>query len=184
MAKYTKDQEPDDIEKVPVKDIAMIIKPPISIPTRNVIAYLAGYLLQKIQLNTCDECVKQLIVQQGDAHEEDIHTFLELKAHKEGCLVFPTKEMVMFVEELETIFCAVFDSIIYMSSVLTRLCKNAEDCCKFLTCSNTKCIATLHQMVKLYMKLRIFHALKQSNIQNTEDKSGKRNRKMLKISHL
>ena len=107
-----------------------------------------------------------------------------MKAHKEGCLVYPTKEMVAFVEELEAIFCSVFDSIIYMSFVLTRLCKNAEDSCKFLTCSNAKCIATLHQIVKSYMKLRIFHALKQSNIQNTEDKSGKQNRKMLKISHL
>ena len=184
MAKYTKDDPPDDIEKVPMKDIAMVIKPPMSLPTRNVIAYLAGYLLQKIKLNTCDECVKQLTLQEGDAHDENIHTFLELKAYREGCLVFPTKEMVAFVEELETIFCTVFDNIIYMSYILTRLCKNAEDCCRFLTCSNPKCIATLHQIVKLYMKLRIFHALKQSNIRNVEDKSGKRNRKMLKISHL
>ena len=183
MAKYTKDDLPDYIEKVPVKDIAMVIKPPMSLPTCNVIAYLAGYLLQKIQLNTCDECVKQLTIQPGDAHDENIHTFLELKAYKEGCLVFPTKEMVTFVEELETIFCTVFDNIIYIYYILTRL-KNAEGCCKFLTCSNPKCIATLHQIVKLYMKLRIFHALKQSNIRNVEDKGGKRNRKMLKISHL
>ena len=71
-----------------------------------------------------------------------------------------------------------------MSSVLMRLCKNADDLCSFLTCENMKCMATVCQMVKLYMKVRIFQALKQSNIQNTEDKGGKCNRKMLKISHL
>ena len=123
MAKYTKDDPPDDIEKVPVKDIAMVIKPPMSLPTCNVIAYLAGYLLKKVKLNTSDECVKQLTVQAEDAHDEKIHTFLELKAYREGCLVFPTKEMVAFVEELETIFCSVFDNIIYMSYILTRLQK-------------------------------------------------------------
>ena len=38
-------------------------------------------------------------------------------------------------------------------------------------------------MVKLYMKVRIHHALKMSNMNNSENKSGKRNRKMLKQSH-
>ena len=38
-------------------------------------------------------------------------------------------------------------------------------------------------MVKLYMKVRIHHALKMSNMNNAENKSGKHNRKMLKLSH-
>ena len=39
-------------------------------------------------------------------------------------------------------------------------------------------------MVKLDMKVRIFHALKYSNAYNIEDKSVKRNREILKLRHL
>ena len=39
-------------------------------------------------------------------------------------------------------------------------------------------------MTKLYMKVRIFNALKQSNAKNYEEKGIKHNRKMLKVSHL
>ena len=39
-------------------------------------------------------------------------------------------------------------------------------------------------MVKLYMKVQIFHALKRSNVQINQEKTGKHNRKMLKLSYL
>ena len=38
-------------------------------------------------------------------------------------------------------------------------------------------------MVKLYMKVRIHYSLKMSNMNNSKNKSGKCNRKMLKHSH-
>ena len=41
----------------------------------------------------------------------------------------------------------------------------------------------IRSMVNLYMKVRIHHALKMSNMNNSENKSGERNRKMLKRSH-
>ena len=68
--------------------------------------------------------------------------------------------------------------------VLMQLSKSGDEYCQFLKCQSIKCSLRLKSMVKLYMKVRLFHALKQSNIQNVEDKSGKCNRKMLKISHL
>ena len=69
-----------------------------------------------------------------------------------------------------------------MPFILRRLCKNADKHCQFLTCSDIKCKLRVQNMVKLYMKVRIFHALKRSNEYNTEDKLQKRNRKMLKLS--
>ena len=59
----------------------------------------------------------------------------------------------------------------------------AEEYCKFLSCKQEKCSVRIRSMVKLYMKVRIHHALKMSNMNNSENKSGKHNRKMLKLSH-
>ena len=38
-----------------------------------------------------------------------------------------------------------------------RLCKTVEDECNFLTCKKQQCSLRLKSMVKLYMKVRIFH---------------------------
>ena len=98
-------------------------------------------------------------------------------------MVLPTLTMANFVEHLETMFCAIFEGIIHMSFVLNRLCKSAEEYCKFLSCKQEKCSVRIRSMVKLYMKVRIHHAVKMSNMNNSENKSGKCNRKMLKLSH-
>ena len=92
--------------------------------------------------------------------------------------------MVNFVENLENMFCALFEGIVHMPFLLTRLCKSAEEYCQFLTCTEIKCKLRVKNMVKLYIKVRIFHALKRSNAYNTEDKSVKCNRKILKLRYL
>ena len=92
--------------------------------------------------------------------------------------------MANFVDRLETLFCASFKGIICMPSVLARLCKSAEEICTFLKFKEVQCFMGLKGMVMLYMKVYIFHALKRSNMQNSEDKIGKYNRMMLKLSHL
>ena len=71
-----------------------------------------------------------------------------------------------------------------MPNVLARLCKCADDFCTFLKCKKVKCSLLMKSMVKLYMKVEIFHALKTSNIQINQEKMGKCNRKMFKLSYL
>ena len=93
--KYKKQKETTNVKKYPVTDIAMAIRAPMSLPTQNVIAYLAGYLLKKIPVDTCADCTKQLILKPGE-ERENIHTFLEIKAYREGFLMYPTREMVNF----------------------------------------------------------------------------------------
>ena len=90
--------------------------------------------------------------------------------------------MANFVEHLKTMFCAIFEGIIHMSFVLDRLCKSAEYC-KFLLCKKEKCSVRIRIMVKLYMKEGKHYALKMSNMNNSENKSRKCNRKMLRLSH-
>ena len=48
MTKYKKPL-PNEVKTVPAMDIAMIIKPPLSLPVQKVAVYLVGYLLRKVE---------------------------------------------------------------------------------------------------------------------------------------
>ena len=185
MAKYIK-PVPINVEKPPNTDISLIITPPVSLPVKIVAAYMAGYLLRKIPIDNCNECLDQLLLQPPSPYDElSAYEFLRNKTYQEaGVLVYPTLAMVQFVQSLENLFCATFEAIVHMPFVVTRLCKSAEKEYQFLTCSETKCILRVQKMGKLYMKVQIFHALKCGNEYNKEEKSVKRNRKMLKLRHL
>ena len=62
-----------------------------------------------------------------------------------------------------------------MPHVLARLYKCADDFCTFLKCKVVKCSLQLKSMIKLYMKVQIFHASKRSNVQINQEKVGKYN---------
>ena len=185
MGKYLKPNVPI-VQRPCGTDIASVMKPALSIETRNIVTYMAGYLLRKIPVNKCSECTSQLLIEKPLANEDDQrYEFVKNKALKEiGSLLYPTPCMISFVEDLENTFNTTFEYITHMPSVLGRLCKCADKYCSFLDCQANECLMRLKGMVKLYMKVRIFHALKKSNTQNVETKGLKRNRKMLKLSHL
>ena len=186
MAKYIK-PVPRNVEKPPTTDVALLLTPPLSLPTKNVAAYLAGYILQKIPVNECGECSDQILLPQLPSEYDELsaYEFLRNKTYKEaGCLVYPTIALVQFLENLENVLCAIFEGIVHMPFILTQLCKSADKNSRFLTCSDIQCKVSIQNMVKLYLKVCIFHALKHSNAYNTEDKSKKWNRKMLKLRHL
>ena len=107
------------------------------------------------------------------------------KKYQEACcLVYPTPMMITFVDRLETLFCGIFEGIIHMPHVLARLYKCADDFCTFQKCKEMQCSLWFKSMVKLYIKGQTFHALKRSNLQINQEKMGKCNRKMLKLSYL
>ena len=144
-------------------------------------------LMRKILVNTCADHSNQLLLPQLPSPYQDlsVYEFLQNKTYKEeGCLINPTMEMANFVDRLGTLFCASFKGIMYMPGVLARLCKSIKELCTFTECKEVQCFLRSKSLVKLYMKVCIFHALKRSNVQNNEGKTGKHNRKMLKCSHL
>ena len=120
MAKYIK-PVPRNVEKPPTTDVALLITPPLSLPTKNVAAYLAGYILRKIPVNECGECSDQLLLPQLPSEYDELsaYEFLRNKTYKEaGCLVYPTIAMVQFLENLENVFCAIFEGIVHMPFIL------------------------------------------------------------------
>ena len=98
--------------------------------------------------------------------------------------MYPSPAMITFVDSLETPFCGIFEGIIHMPHVPARLCEYADDFCTFLKCKEVQCSLQLKSMVKLYMKVWIFHALKRSNVPINQEKTGNHNRTMLKLSYL
>ena len=186
MAKYIKTGQ-TDVEKPQITDVVMVTAVPSSLPTKNVAAYLAGYLLSQIPVDTCQDCSNQLILPKlpSPYDELTVYEFLQYKTYQEaGCLVYLTPAMITFVDRLETLFCGICEGIIHMPPVLARLCKGTDDFCTFLKCKEVQCSLQLKSMVKVYMKVQIFHALKISNVQINQEKMGKCNGKMLKLSYL
>ena len=64
-----------EIEKATTTDIAMMIVPPSSLPTQNIAAYLAGYLLRKIPVNACADCSNQLLLPQLHSPYQDLPVY-------------------------------------------------------------------------------------------------------------
>ena len=92
--------------------------------------------------------------------EMSAYEFLRNKTYQEaGALVYPTLAMVQFVQSLENLFCVIFEDIVHIPFVFTRLCKSAEKEYQFLTCRETKCILRVQKMGKLYMKVWIFQCI-------------------------
>ena len=113
MAKYIKTGQ-TDVEKPQITNNAMVTAVPSSLPTKHVAAYLPGYLLSKIPVDTCQDCSNQMILPKLPSPNDvlSVYEFLQNKTYQEaGCLVYSTPAMITFVDRLETLFCGVFEGI-------------------------------------------------------------------------
>ena len=166
IARYEKLEPPTQVTQLPDLDIVMVIKPPLSLPTQNVLAYLAGYLLKKISVNECIECQEQLIWQRFHSPERHCKVSVLGLQNIWGRLShLPHCNNDHLVENLEKAFCATFNKVIYTPFVLMLLSKSSDEYCQFLKCQSIKCSLRLKSMVKLYMKVRLIScskAIKQS----------------------
>ena len=145
---------------------------------------MSGYLLRKYPTDKCATCQNNLKISQlPESSSVSHYELLRNKAYREsGCLVYPSEDFSNFVQQMESLFCALFGGIVHTKGVLQTLCRsNDEEIKKFYKCGNAVCLERIHQYVKLYMTVRIHHALKTCNIGHTH--GHKRNRKMLKLCH-
>lgn len=155
---------------------------PPDCPTQNVAAYMAGYLLRKIPMSDCQLCQSELV--NANQSAEDRYTFLNNKSYKgTGCLIYPSALFCQFVERLEAVFNGVFPFLMHNPGVLNNLVNHADESKSLRTCDEERCKFRIVALTTLYMKIRIYHALKMSNISNTLN-TGKRNKKFLKLMHL
>ena len=168
-------------------EIMSVANPPC-IPTENVTTYIAGYLLQKLPIKHCVKCetVSCLSVQGEAAGSSARYTFIHEKAYGDNFLKYPSEVFSSFIDELEAAFVVTFPFYMHRWKVLTGLVLQVkEKCMNICSCGSAECIKHYTALATLYMKVRLHHALKMSNITNAESAVGKkRNRKMLKLMHI
>ena len=177
--KTTRIQQP-----ITVIEPMTIAMPPVSIPKRNVIAYMAGYLIKRYPLDDCEECRNMFRIESlPEPSVDSSYELLRFKAYKETSqLVHPSETFTSFVQSVETTFTSIFGGVMHRNGVLETLCKSTEKEVKEVhKCSNSGCLANLRNCAKLFMTSRIHHAIKYSKIGKTY--GHKRNRKMLKLCH-
>ena len=154
----------------------------LNICTQNVASYMAGYLLRRVPF--CSQCNSKFTV--PNLSDNDPATeFLKAKAYvATGTLIYPSPVFANLVAKLETVFDSNFPHVVHMEKVLMRLVLYAAPHHEGMTdCDSMPCKEKLVRVARLYMKVRIFHAIKISNLDN-KCPHGKRNRKMLKLLHL
>ena len=155
------------------------ITSPTSLPVQNVAAYMAGYLIRRSNITECTECIDKFKAQ--DVQNKEIYSFLNEKNY--GSLVYPSESFVSIVLQWESNFKTDVDHVLHMGGILNRLTsKSMNTCDTFQVCS--VCKPKLSSMLKLYMKVRVHAALKRFNKSFTKNRTGKQNRKLLKLSHL
>ena len=124
----------------------MVTAVPSSLPTKGVAAYLAGYLLSKIPVDTCQDCPNQLMLPKlpSPYDELSVYKFLWHKTYQEaGCLVYPTPAMITFVDRLETLSLLILSfpwrhySHATCTSKIMSTC--ADDFCTFQKCTEVQC---------------------------------------------
>ena len=169
-------------QNIPCTELITMALPPPTIEKQNVVSYMADYLIRKYPIDNCEICCNLLKVEMlPESSSSSQYKLIRFKTYKEkGCLVYLNILFSNFVQHMELLFCALFGGIMHMKDLLQTLCKSVEkEVINLHKCGNVVCLERLHQYVKLYMSVRIHHALKISNIGKTY--SHKRNRKMLKL---
>ena len=135
-------------------------------------------------IENCDQCHDLLMIEKlPDPSSVSQYELLRFKTYREmSCLVYPSNVFSDFVHRIENLFFAMFGGVMYEKDLIKMLCSNADnEISQIHKCGSVHCFAKLQEYVKLYMSVRIHHAIKISNMGMS---SGyKRNRKMPKLCH-
>ena len=159
-----------------------------TLPEKNCIVYVAGYMCRKLLAkHDCEECRKLLTVDRP-LHSDQGHTFLCAKAYDhipDGAgLVTPSECTVAFLNQCEATFMSCFDDVMYMGNVGQRISRivEAKTVTKLPVGSN--CDFVVRLMIRGYVRMRIHYAVKYLNRELSNRPRQKRSRKYLKLSHL
>lgn len=152
-----------------------------SLLKQNPVAYVAGYLRNKcFKQHSCSECKKLLVTDNLNDNRNLLIFFKAYESNKSfGGLLNPTAHFLQYVEVLEDTFIANF-SIYTKSDGIGKsiLSKLEQVSAPFHCCEKFPKVF----MQKLFLRMRIYYALKFANREFKQTK--KKNRKYIKVTHL
>lgn len=154
----------------------------LCLPARNALSYVCGYLLKKcLEKHSCHICLNY--AKDQNQLDESV-LFINFKAYQNeqnsnyGNLNVPPDQFINYINELDNIFISEFPIIAVKNNVGKEL-RNEVDNVPF----DHPCSEFDNDFLKnLYIRLRIFHALKTLN--KNVLSAPRKNRKLDILSHL
>lgn len=151
----------------------------------NVAVYIAGYLAKKCKSSqpTCGKC--SLESSSSWLLELPLYAFIGKKQYASlisGGLCVPTLEFAKMIIKLEVFFRHNILKYVYNHGILDQLLKQATLIAIEAGCVNSCCVSSLNYVVKLFLRLRLHHFIKQQNQKLCQPKN-RQNRKYLKLSN-
>ena len=161
-----------------------------SLPQQNALFYVGGYVCKKyLAKHICKECTPPLTCSELSVLSDSSTTFLQQKSYnsvssgKSG-LAIPSSALVLFLKKCEDVFVFHFMGIMYMSKVWQRLVSIILAGADRTFLPAGECRDNFTVAVNLYVKMRVFYAVKLFNISLAERPRNKRNRKALIMEQL
>jgi len=164
-----------------ITDISEMIN---SLPQRNTLTYIGGYVLHKLKSkHKCNTCRIDSVTSPASSQMNDNELFCHWKAlcttGNFGGLTVPTECFLQYISEMENIFLCNFNSLAHMDKIIFRLTKLFANSLKpdLMLCESALLFVQIH-----YLTIRIHAALKFHR--QSESTTQKPQRKLLKILHL
>lgn len=165
-----------------VCSLPMPMHEPLSDAECNIVAYIAGYLCRKVRSKVCESCKETL--QTTIDSQNPTHVLLSQKNYGDTAgegLIAPSSLLYEFVETLEVEYRKTVESVTHMGQVRGRLVMSlAKSTGVSMSCNVCQCKPML---LNLFVTVRLHHSLKDSNL-SFSSSQGRRNRKVLKFSHV
>lgn len=157
-----------------------------SMQERNVLAYISGYIARKLRKKVCSMCEYKFVQIKDPVESEQMEDLMLVREKKyagaKDGLVVPSQLLIDGVSQIEAVYRCVIDDVMYLDSV-----KGALACrvLKNVSLEELQCdICNGHlAIIHLMLNVRIHHTLKEAN-RNLRHSKSRKNRKVLKFSHL
>ena len=149
----------------------------------NVLTYIAGYIASKLLLKVCEMCKCMLTGPLTGSQNQLLIVHKQYEHLKDRGLEIPSSQLVMAVQQLEKAYIRNVDRLLpgnHVKAQLLHILKKTVCECE-LSCPLTQC--ELEKLViDRYINVRLHFSLKNSN-ESFRQKSVKRNRKVMQMSH-
>lgn len=151
---------------------------------KNILSYIGGYILYKIEESLCDECCRQAILK--NIPEQPEYEWLKLKDYgvkNGGSLKVPSQLIVNLLDAIENVYSKVVENIIHLPKVKSKIHEAILRSLPTLESETAKCCNLGQKVMELYTTIRLHHSLKLLNEELTANPKA-RCRKLLKLQHL
>jgi hypothetical protein len=149
----------------------------------NVLVYVSGYIASKISIKLCQSCRCIVTGQLGLTVDHVLLTQKQYAHCRERGLHVPSRQLVEVVKQLDVVYAANIEDIIYKQGVKAclsvLLMKTMSE--SLLVCPQAVC--KLHQLVvDKFLNIRLHSTLKECS-KTFSEKWHKRNKKVLQFTH-